>query len=232
MYLIPVILLIVVAGMWVTRKQLPPAAARTAAILVTLVAVIWAIGLLRPHHGGSAGTAEVFDQACGFRAGQWIAERSPGPGQVVFLDSPLVRKGDDARRAAQLDGLREALEGTSLEVQVVELTSQDMADTLGGDALPISLIADAAARSDPCAAVVLAQGVPVSDGQRRTDALPPVIALSDPDPPLRQHAMRLGLLSAVATLLPGADRQAEPSRGATLDEVFALRYQWVSTNAP
>ena len=44
--------------------------------------------------------------------------------------------------------------------------------------------------------------------------------------------MRAGLLQAAVTAPAEADGEARPGRHVSVDDVFAMRYLWVSTNTP
>jgi hypothetical protein len=200
--------------------------------LVVIVLVLVGVRMFRSC-GGSRPEAQIepdFYSAATYKIGQEIAKQVPGGGELVVLHAGTFNDVMKKILAAQLDGLKKGLGGANFTIveSGPRATTEDEMMMLSEPYIPLQTFAKYAQERPNATAMLSLIGTPMLDAQAAAPKLPPLFVIGMVDPEQTKPLFARGVVKAAVFYKVNADWKAKPSRGASLDDVFNLRYELVT----
>jgi len=224
MWLIMLILLVALIGVFWKRREIGASANPIMAVLAVVTILVSLSSLFGGRRSGAVQVEADFYRAVGAKIGQALAADFPEGGTVLVLHAGRINATFNKMTSAYLEGMKKGFGPVAFQI-VEEGPSPDNPDSLilMEHAIPPTVVTQRMQQLGGLKAVVSFIGPPEAVGPRPAN-WPAFYVGGQVDTEQAERLLNMGWVKAAVCYRENVDWNAQPPRRASDDEIFNIRY--------
>lgn len=230
-----VLLVLSLLGLAFGFMQLRQAPQKAKPLVYALLVVVLILVVLKLTGGCSRQAVpfnDDFHSAVGFKLGEEVAKSIPAGSEVLVVHSGRFVPSMTEVLDAQIEGLKRGFGSASYTL--VESGPEEGSDELmlmmEDPLIRMSAFVKRLEGHPNAKAVVSFIGAPVLEPGVPVPPLPPLFALGSTDPAMARPLLSRGILRAGVFYKASIDWDAKPTPDMSIDDIFNLRYELITSN--